>query len=487
MQMRDVEPKHILRLIEAVRAAGKLGQKTIANLYSVIKGAFERARFERLIQENPCKLPPKTIRYRSTAKRQPYTRREAFTLTTDKRIPIDSLTWNAMAFYTGMREGEVCGRRWRDWTRDAVPLSALRVHTQYNDQPLKTDEEDLLRPRSVPVHPELELILREWWSNGFELVHRRKPTLDDFIVPNRNGGHHTKSSAYKMFQRSLAAVGIENRTLHATRNTFISITRTKCQRLDLLESVTHNSKGATIDIYTSFEWRPLCDAVACFDLDVDQASALSVSACVDWYPKTPTNMAPAPGLEPGSTDSNQWEQSEVLRNPEKRAEAQNLLNKLEGDAVFDARQRKLASFWEADPDAARPGLAIYRGFEAAFRMTDDPDAEAEAFAALLDCADAMGGIVDDAPIVSDPGPTDRILAHASKGWVPRRELVGDGPDRNVLQVTLHRLHTAGLVERRGERNAYSYRAAPSAVRGQSTRPGSVHWVTVVRRKDRDVG
>lgn len=123
----------------------------------------------------------------------------------------------------------------------------------------------------VPVHPNLELVLRDWWSEGFELVHRRKPGRGDFIVPQRklDGGNHTKSSAYKAFARALVIVGIPSKTLHATRNTFISVARSRGARKEVLETVTHNAGGETIDTYTEFDWRPLCEAVSCFDLDLD--------------------------------------------------------------------------------------------------------------------------------------------------------------------------------------------------------------------------
>jgi hypothetical protein len=39
-------------------------------------------------------------------------------------------------------EGEACGRRWRDLDRNARPLASLHVATQYDGEPLKTDNAD---------------------------------------------------------------------------------------------------------------------------------------------------------------------------------------------------------------------------------------------------------------------------------------------------------------------------------------------------------
>jgi integrase len=131
---------------------------------------------------------------------------------------------------------------------------------------LKTEEVTGDASRTVPVHPVLERALDGWWKKGFELVFCRKPTSEDFIVPcrSRELRNHTKSSAYKMFRRACELVGVEPHTLHSTRHTFITLARRDRARVDVLEQVTHNAKGATIDAYTHWQWEPLCEAVRCF-------------------------------------------------------------------------------------------------------------------------------------------------------------------------------------------------------------------------------
>jgi integrase len=118
----------------------------------------------------------------------------------------------------------------------------------------------------VPVHPFLERALSEWWASGFELTYCRKPLPTDFIVPRTtNGRNQSAHSAYESFQTALERLGIENRTLHACRNTFISLARRAGARADVLEKVTHNARGSVFDCYTSFDWAPLCEAVSYFD------------------------------------------------------------------------------------------------------------------------------------------------------------------------------------------------------------------------------
>jgi integrase len=385
MPMQNTRPAHILKVVEAIEDKKKpdgsrqLGAKSVSTVYGIMKQAYGLAVFEEKIESSPCSLPRGRIKYKTAAanKRKPYPRADAHKLIYDPRIPLDSRVWNALALFTGMREGEVCGRRFRDWIREARPLSALNVHDQYNGQPLKTDDDEDVHPRMVPVHPELESILKEWWASGFEFVFRRPPTLDDFIVPNRDGGNHTKSSAYKMFRRSQARCDVQNRTLHSTRHTFISVARSNEPGMkDVLERVTHNASGEQVDAidgYTTFLWRSLCKAVLGFDLNLDPEADESVF------------LAPAPGLEAGGTSGNQGKSS-VTGRSRQRAQRSGKAGEdpLDG-AVFDANQRKLLKLCEVSPEEARPGLAIYRGLEAA-RRGDLEAVEAE----LTVAADALG-------------------------------------------------------------------------------------------------
>lgn len=301
MPLADLKPKHIAQLVKELgelkgkQTNKKLSAKSIANIYGVVRTMLRDARIQELLPNDPCVLPKGTIKRRTTKRRLPYEAEQGAVLTTDERILPSTRVWNALAFYTGMRQGEVCGRRWRDYDRAPRPLGSLTVETQYLDQPLKTDSDGDLRPRIIPVHPELARVLEWWWAEGFEMVYARKPRLDDFIVPARDGeGPHTKSSSYKAWRRACDLVGIENRSLHSTRHTFITVARRNGARKEVIERVTHNSSGDIVDTYTTWDWAPLCEAVQFFRLGP------AVDANVDARAKTPLKIVEAPGIEPGS-------------------------------------------------------------------------------------------------------------------------------------------------------------------------------------------
>lgn len=326
MRLAAVEPRDVLALVEHLNSVKSIGGKTVAIIYGLVRQAFGRAAFERVIDANPCDdLPRGSVKWKSRRKRKPYSREEVRRLMACEAVPLDYRVFIALAFYTGMREGEVCGRRFRDWDRSWQPLSCLTVDTQYDGQPLKTDDGEDVRPRQVPVHVELEAILDLWERSGFELVFLRKPTPEDYMVPHRKIGVHSKSSAYKAWRRALARAGVENRSLHSTRHTFISILRSNGAAKDVVESITHNARGDVLDGYTEFEWVSRCRAVALFDVSVDR--------------KPPE----AAGLLQ-SLDSNQGDLARIIGKASDSAGNSRLPDGPKtprttvGRAVFDARQ-----------------------------------------------------------------------------------------------------------------------------------------------------
>jgi hypothetical protein len=193
-------------------------------------------------------------------------------LTRHHAIPAPVRMLNGLCALAGLREGEACGRRWRDITEAAEgDLPAMDVKSQYDDKPLKTK-----RPRVVPVHPELQRLLLDWASTGFREYVGRDPQPDDFVVPNCQPRARSKCWArttyYKAFVESAQSAGVRPRTLHATRHTFVTLCRRAGAIKDHLRVVTHNPRGDIVDRYTHLDWEPLCRAVLCLNLEALQGA-----------------------------------------------------------------------------------------------------------------------------------------------------------------------------------------------------------------------
>lgn len=305
IKCEEMRPRHALQLVEELKATISeetkkvLSPKYVSNLYGLFATACRDARIAELMPYDPCVLPKGKIRRKS--KRNARTNYEAEDVIALLSCPDDEArVFALLALLTGMREGEVCGRRWRDLDRHSMPLGCLAIESQYDDQPLKGDKDEAGEAaRKAPVHPLLDRLLAWWWSDGFRAVYGRQPTRDDWIVPRRVKGDtslpHTKSSGYKLWRRACDLSDVKNRSLHSTRHTFLTLTQRGGAQKVVIEKVTHNAAGDTVDQYTHWAWSPLCEAVMCLKLplgaDLDSAYAAG---------KFGSSVVEAPGIEVGA-------------------------------------------------------------------------------------------------------------------------------------------------------------------------------------------
>lgn len=362
MPIRDVRPKHVLRLVQELKTTvsaatgAPLAVKMVANVYGAVRTMFRAARFDELTSEDPCVLPRGSIARKSKSRRQPYTAAEAQRLTGELVEP-DRRIWNALAIYSGMREGEVCGRRFRDIDLSLAPLGCLTVATQYDDQPLKTDDDAGDHPRAVPVHPELAELLVWWWNEGFEFVYCRRPTRDDFIVPRRSGeGNeaHTRSTAYKAWRRSCTEAQVENRSLHSTRHTFITLARRGGARKDVIERITHNASGDIVDAYTTWDWEPLCEAVSCLRVDVP-LTPVATAAENKWRRRESKSSRPGSSGGRGRNSSATGSDGRPPGFPRELANSADVAARLRTMAARDDLARLRAAWDHLDAFAAAVG------------------------------------------------------------------------------------------------------------------------------------
>lgn len=281
MVLADVRQKHVIQWVEhwktqLVDGERRVSDKTIANAVGVLRMIFKYGVLRELCANQPVVLPKTMLRKAPKEQKEIYSLSECVVLMRHHTIPWPQRVINSLLLLTGMRLGEVAGRRWRDLEDGEV--AAIVVRDQYDGQPLKTE-----RPRIVPVHPELHRVLTQWAVEGFELYTGCRPSPDDFIVPNMSRWaqvrHHTESSLNKQFCKTAEAAGVRPRTVHSTRHTFITLCRQFGARPDVLERVTHNAVGEMIDRYTHMQWAPLCEAVLCLNLDAhldSQPSQLTI-------------------------------------------------------------------------------------------------------------------------------------------------------------------------------------------------------------------
>jgi integrase len=270
MKLGDIQPPDVARLIEVLVAKGGLEPKSIKNVRGTLSALYRDAKFQGLVQVNPCTGLPRNIMpvKQEAEEKAIYEIDDVVALVTCEKIALDRRVFYALTAFTGMRHGEAAGRRWRHYDTNPRPLGALLINTQYYDKPLKSPDRKT-RPRKAPVHPVLAHILAEWRETGFETFFGRPPQPHDFIVPSRRGPDKCRTvrrSLTNLVERDCPAAGVSPLTFHRFRDTFLSLCRRSGARKDIIERVTHNSKGDIVDGYTMIDWAPLCEAVLCLDI-----------------------------------------------------------------------------------------------------------------------------------------------------------------------------------------------------------------------------
>lgn len=435
MRLLDVEPATMRDLITTLRKIGTIAPATIHNVYGTVSTMFRTAVFEKLIPVSPCVLLKGMLPARPRKPKAIYEKDDLRKLLLCEKVPLDRRVVYALAGLTAMRHGEVAGRRWRDWDPDTLILGCLAVDTQYDDQPLKSPDGEP-RPRRVPVHPTLALILTHWKEVGFPKLFGRAPRPEDYIVPSRRGPQH-----HRTVRRSLAcltetrekkgraghrvsdceAAGITPLTFHRFRDTCISLARRDGARKDVFERISHNSKGDIVDGYTLFDWAPLCEAMGAlrFELTEPQGNdgnhdtrhklgeshgnhekpVLDTSAeSVDGLPENTLSYdslgrvrVPSAPLssQPNSAESSSknGECHKICHSgsPENGA-AEPPGDPLDPRPANRSRGVRLRALAVADPAQAAPGLAACRALDSAY----DGDAVGVE-AALTAKAEALGG------------------------------------------------------------------------------------------------
>jgi len=271
----ELRPKDVIALVRELRrretltGKGRLAPRTVRNAYAVFQRMCRDAVIDETIMATPCvlptgALPEKRDKDPSWRARAIFTRAEVEALISDERVPWDRRVFYALLFLTGGRIGEASGRRWEHYDPEAKPLGQLVIATQYDDEPLKTGV-----PRVMPVHPTLAAILAEWRLTGFAMFLQRTPRPSDFIVPETDRAHSSRTGSYRRqgtslrrLHRDLETLGLRARRQHDARRTLITIGRSDGCDSDVLRACTHGSSRDVFDDYTTWPWEVRCREVA---------------------------------------------------------------------------------------------------------------------------------------------------------------------------------------------------------------------------------
>ena len=279
IDLPDITAAHVADLVHALRFTKKLANRTARNVYSTLSACLRDARIAGKIQQSPCiltdtQLGPivdKDPEWRSGAQ---YTRKEAATMISEPRIPMDRRMVYALSLLAGLRPGEAAALRWRNYDATWEIMGKLTVARAYSTSYSVAKGTKTNAVKFIPVHPVLADMLAEW-RLGWAAMFGREPTDDDLIVPLPPKVKRTKRtgdrfrgwdySGRRWRDEDLPMLGWRARSYYDTRATFITLALEDGADRDILRTrVTHTpAKRDAFDGYDrGVRWAETCREVS---------------------------------------------------------------------------------------------------------------------------------------------------------------------------------------------------------------------------------
>jgi integrase len=178
LPINEIKPSDVKRWLYSIN---DVGNKSKRHYLGVLSGIFQEALFDEVIEKNPCKII-KLPKY-DTPKINPFTSDEV-SLIMSSCEENNFKYYVAIAFYTGMRSGEIIGLKKTDIDFKNKLINVQRSRNYYGETTPKTK----YSIRQIPVLDLLMPYLVELYSkNDHEylfVTYQNKPYIDTHVFVN---------------------------------------------------------------------------------------------------------------------------------------------------------------------------------------------------------------------------------------------------------------------------------------------------------------
>lgn len=255
---RDLDADTAQAWVNAMAGDG-YAASTIRKAFNLLKAAYTDAVNRRVLPYNPLeavKVPklrrnePNALDMNQRAKLLAY-------LDIAGATPINIAV--CMALLTGMREGELCGLRWKDVDLKAGVLHVRNVIGRDGGKSYEKEPKTGGSRRDIPLSPELVALLKGRRADMVEeCLEAGVPlTLDMYVFGRIDGRYlepHTLWREWKAVAKSLGLVGTEGKapTFHDLRHTFATVAILSGIDVKTVSSILgHANAAMTLNIYAS--------------------------------------------------------------------------------------------------------------------------------------------------------------------------------------------------------------------------------------------
>lgn len=209
------------------RTGGPLSAKSMRNMRVVLDVAMKQALAEDLIGSNP--VPLTAIKSCKTEKLEVMT--DEMQLQLERYLFENSNRFHPAILcdlYTGLRRGEICALRWRNYNEATGRLTVCETVRRLNNYDAKPGEPKTMlvfndvktnsSQRELYMPPVLQEVLRKQKERFAREFHM--PSRDDFIFFSSTGGVLDPDNLQHYFSGLLKKLGLEHVKFHAIRHTF---------------------------------------------------------------------------------------------------------------------------------------------------------------------------------------------------------------------------------------------------------------------------
>jgi len=168
------------------------------------------------------------------------------------------------AIFTGMRQGELLGLRWKDVDFDRG-LIHVRQQSQYlPDRGFYFDDPKQNSKRTIPMPLPLNSALRQVQKDQlrYRSIYLKDYKDNDLVFCNPDGSQQDGTALTKRFQRLLEQNGLPKMRFHSLRHTFATMARGAGMNIeDIQDLLGHADISTTKNMYTHIEIEPLQKAM----------------------------------------------------------------------------------------------------------------------------------------------------------------------------------------------------------------------------------
>jgi len=237
-KLQEIKPSDVRGWQSKLHTKGLSG-KRIKNVRTVFRGILQDAYIDELINENPFN------RVKSPKVKKPEIR--PFSLEEVQYLINEADGWFknylTLAFFTGMRIGELLGLKWEDINFKSGYMSIKRAVSEGYISTPKT--ENSIREIDI-IEPVYNALKAQYKNTGLQNSHV-------FLTSRREYFHDTKSIAPNQWRPLLRRSGIDYRNLYQTRHTFASIMLQQGEEVGWISQMMgHTDIHTTLTKYARF-------------------------------------------------------------------------------------------------------------------------------------------------------------------------------------------------------------------------------------------